>query len=410
MSYDFTRAELNGVKLAYFIMPIALLDHLENDVTISEGSKLLFQRLFAFACSKKQAEVGVYIDHLAKRFSRTRRTISRRLHELRKSGYLEGSTILIKIGAEAMENNGRRSHSDSGKNDTKSEANITSTLSASSPVSPVDNKTKTEKRTEEEVSSSSHKSHSPSSCPSNKNFVDTPPSNNEVMSVENSNERTIISAELEALALIVGSKRVRERAEEYAKANETKGILEEPKMSLKDVKNDTVMDITDVKNDAHNNNSDLTTIKNNNSNTYEVSGTSRLASKPVVSISDLIHKSFNQKDMNEVNEINKTKEKESVSNFNGKSYRNHNEKSQSNRQEKQEVQKTSASIPTHLKNYILVSLKGINTSKSFIDEYYNQIHYSVTKGAFSTSENTLRSIRACLKMIKNNTWRQPIGM
>jgi hypothetical protein len=44
------------------------------------------------------------------------------------------------------------------------------------------------------------------------------------------------------------------------------------------------------------------------------------------------------------------------------------------------------------------------------EQYFDEISYSITKGAFSASDNQMKAVRACLKIIESGKWRSPAGM
>jgi hypothetical protein len=63
-----------------------------------------------------------------------------------------------------------------------------------------------------------------------------------------------------------------------------------------------------------------------------------------------------------------------------------------------------------VESYIQSAMRRMRVGTKQAEQYFDEIVYSITKGAFSTSENQMKSVRACLKIIENGQWRAPAGM
>jgi hypothetical protein len=60
--------------------------------------------------------------------------------------------------------------------------------------------------------------------------------------------------------------------------------------------------------------------------------------------------------------------------------------------------------------YIESALIRMKAGTAERERYLNEISYSVTKGAFASNSNLLKSVRACLNIIERGQWKPPAGM
>jgi hypothetical protein len=67
-------------------------------------------------------------------------------------------------------------------------------------------------------------------------------------------------------------------------------------------------------------------------------------------------------------------------------------------------------LPYKTQAYIESALMRMKAGTADRERYLDEISYSVTKGAFASNNNHLKSVRACLKIIERGQWKPPAGM
>lgn len=67
-------------------------------------------------------------------------------------------------------------------------------------------------------------------------------------------------------------------------------------------------------------------------------------------------------------------------------------------------------LPHKTQAYIESALIRMKAGAAERERYLDEISYSVTKGAFASNSNPLKSVRACLNIIERGQWKPPAGM
>ena len=67
-------------------------------------------------------------------------------------------------------------------------------------------------------------------------------------------------------------------------------------------------------------------------------------------------------------------------------------------------------LPYKTQAYIESALSRMKAGTAERERYFDEISYSMTKGAFASNSNPLKSVRACLNIIERGQWKPPAGM
>ena len=67
-------------------------------------------------------------------------------------------------------------------------------------------------------------------------------------------------------------------------------------------------------------------------------------------------------------------------------------------------------LPYKTQAYIESALVRMKAGTAERERYLDEISYSMTKGAFASNSNPLKSVRACLNIIERGQWKPPEGM